>query len=110
MIYQELNTSDVATLLRADEHANWSADAAWAIAERLCELFDEIGEDFEFDRVAVRCDYSEYSIGDLYDAYSHIVPENSNPIDQVDEFLEALQDHGADPMLLDNGNVVIRDF
>ena len=43
-----------------DEYANWSYDGACALFEYLTELEEDIGKQIEFDRVALRCDFSEY--------------------------------------------------
>jgi hypothetical protein len=55
-----LSTYAVADLLLADNNANWSRAGALALADYLEEIESETGEEMEFDRVAIRCDYSEY--------------------------------------------------
>lgn len=55
-----LTTTDAANELIADTHANWSRAGALALAEYLEEYEDSTGEEMEFDRVAIRCDFSEY--------------------------------------------------
>lgn len=69
---QTMTTSDIADALCRDENANWSPAGARALAEYLedfegarrrfrLEYFEGgMGEEMEFDRVAIRCDYSEY--------------------------------------------------
>jgi len=59
-MYEKLTTTDVANKLLADENAGWSRAGAYALAEYLQELEDDIGEEFELDVVALRCEYSEY--------------------------------------------------
>ena len=54
-----LTINDMASELAADENANFSYRGARAIAEWLEEMDEEIGEDTEFDSVAIRCDFSE---------------------------------------------------
>jgi len=44
--------------LKSDENARWSYNGAKALAEYLDA---EMPEDEEFDRVAIRCNFSEYS-------------------------------------------------
>ena len=60
MIVQTLSTYEVADLLSADENANWSRAGSLALAEWFEELADEFNTPQEFDRVAMRCDFSEY--------------------------------------------------
>jgi len=56
-----LSKYDIANELVQDENANWSSAGALALAEFLEEYEENTGEEIEFDRVAIRCDFSEYS-------------------------------------------------
>lgn len=60
MIVKTLSTREVSDLLLADENANWSRSGSLALAEWFEELSDEFNTPQEFDRVAMRCDFSEY--------------------------------------------------
>ncbi len=60
-MYQTLSTSEAVNILTADQYANWSRAGARALVEHLEELEEETGEGIEIERVALRCDYSEYS-------------------------------------------------
>jgi|TARA_R110000751_G_scaffold297995_1_gene407787 hypothetical protein len=60
-----LNTSEAASLLMADENADWTRAGAYALIEHLEQIEEDCNTEFEFDRVALRCDYSEYT--DLID-------------------------------------------
>lgn len=55
-----LSTHEAANILLDDEFANWSRGAAFALVEYLEELEGETGEEFELDRIAIRCEWSEY--------------------------------------------------
>lgn len=55
-----MTTSDIADALRRDENANWSPAGAYALAEYLDECDENNGTESEFDRVEIRCNYSEY--------------------------------------------------
>lgn len=55
-----LSTSEAANILISDTCANWSRAGAFALVEYLEEIEDSTGEEIEFDRVAIRCDFSEY--------------------------------------------------
>jgi hypothetical protein len=44
-----------------DENANWTRAGAYALAEYLENLEDDTGEQIEFCRVSLRCDFSEYA-------------------------------------------------
>jgi hypothetical protein len=57
---QTLTTNQAADLLLADKDAGWSYAGARALVEYLENLEDDTGEEIEFDRVAIRCDFAEY--------------------------------------------------
>jgi hypothetical protein len=55
---QTLTVSEIAEQLRRDEYASWSYAGSRAMADW---LDDNMPEESEFDRVAVRCEWSEHS-------------------------------------------------
>ena len=56
-----------------DEYANWSYDGTKALFDYLTELEEDTGEQIEFDRVALRCDFSEYdNLEDILSQYDGI--------------------------------------
>ena len=57
---QTLTTGQAADMLLADDNANWTYAGAHALITNLEEMEDETSEEIEFDRVAIRCEYSEY--------------------------------------------------
>jgi hypothetical protein len=44
----------------ADDNAAWSMAGAFALVEHLEQYEEDCGAEIEFDRVALRCEYSEY--------------------------------------------------
>ena len=52
-----LTKYEMADMLISDEYAGWSRSGALALADYLDEFYSE---DIEFDRVEIRCIYSEY--------------------------------------------------
>ena len=57
---QTLTTNQATDLLVADKDAGWSYAGAFALVEHLESIEEDTGEAIEFDRVALRCDFSEY--------------------------------------------------
>tara|TARA_R100000963_G_C4628175_1_gene93890 strand:+ start:93 stop:398 length:306 start_codon:yes stop_codon:yes gene_type:complete len=56
-----------------DDYANWSYDGACALFEYLTELEEDTDEQIEFDRVALRCDFSQYdNLEDILSQYDGI--------------------------------------
>lgn len=70
-----LTTNQAVTELMADDNANWSYEAATALVEWLEELEDSSGEPIEFDPVALRCEFSEYTSTDLVEEYGMTLEE-----------------------------------
>ena len=70
MIKTTLSVSQLADELRDDENAGWSYVGAYVLAEYLENLSENLGEDIEADIVAIRCDFSEYTLSDLLDLHS----------------------------------------
>ena len=61
MIKETVNDCRFTDVLLADEYAGWSYGAAKALFDYYEQLSEDIGEDIELDRVAIRCDWTEYN-------------------------------------------------
>ena len=101
-----MTTSEVAHALLADDNAKWSREAAYAIAEYYEALEQDSGEEIEFDRVAIRCDFDENSPKDVADSYDiegldDLDPESEEFKQIVNEYLEEKSGYVIE---LDNGN------
>lgn len=117
---QSMSATDIADELMKDEYAAWTYNGARALAEYLDNLDDETGEETEFDRVAIRCEYSQY--GSAWEAMEQYQPEDMPTIDdpsesmdlvELDEAQEAealrwLNDHTT--VIEFEGGVIIADF
>lgn len=55
-----LSTYEVVNQLMDDTFANWTRPQALAIVDYLENLEDELGEEIEFDAIAIRSDFSAY--------------------------------------------------
>jgi len=92
MIYQELTAYDIANDLRADQYANWSSEGSMLLAEYLIDLSEDTG-DFAFDRVAIRCEWSEYSESDLISDYGYLLDRYyPNQDEAIGDLIEILRD------------------
>ena len=59
--------------LTKDEYANFSYNGASALYDYLTDLEYDMDQEIEFDRVAIRCDYSEYKTLDkILNQYDNI--------------------------------------
>jgi len=101
---QRLSTSEAADLLAADDNAGWSYAGARALVEYLENLEDDTGEEIEFDRVALRCDFSEYeSAREAAEEYGWEPDE-----DAEEAALEWLNDRTT--VITFGGGVIVRQF
>ena len=109
-----LTTSEIAHELFQDENANWSYNGAYALANYLQELEEDLGESIEFDRVAIRCDFSEYeSLQEWASEYGLDCIDLGVESDDDDEtkeeaILEYIQDHGQ--VIGFDGGVIVSQF
>lgn len=87
-------TNEAVRLLMQDDNANWSREGATALVEYL----DGIDPNMEFDRVAIRCDFAEYSSASK--AAEDLFRENFDPEEQEDEALK----------FLDRNDVLVAEF
>lgn len=108
---QTLSTTEAALLLVADEYAAWTHAGALALVEYLEQEEMESETETEFDRVAIRCDFSEYSsalaAASEYDFESD-EGQDGDEKEQEAAALEWLQDRTD--VIEFNGGVIIRQF
>jgi hypothetical protein len=113
---ETLNTYEIADRLFRDENAGFTYAGAHALAEYLEQLEEDSGEEMEFDKVAIRCDFSEYAslvewaedyfAGDWKDSLC-IAPEDSE-----DENDEAIRDYIRDrgQLIEFDGGIIVSSF
>lgn len=120
MLRQTLSVNEAGHMLLADEYANWSYEGAMALCDYLYDLYEDCGEpEFGFDVVAIRCDYSELSLEDIFSDYGYLLPHVSFPSDPswvenceevMEELFDAIRDHSHCLIELDNGNYIVGSF
>ena len=120
-----MTTSEIAHKLFQDENANWSYNGAYALANYLQELEDDLGESIEFDRVAIRCDFSQYeslqewahdyfggeakALAEFSWGESYVGNMDESDSESFDETLqEYIQDHGQ--LIEFNGGIIVSSF
>ena len=59
-IKETVNDWRFTDVLLADQYASWSYGATKALFDYYEQLSEDIGEDIELDRVAIRCEWYEY--------------------------------------------------
>ena len=106
---QTLTTNQAADLLVADDNAGWSYAGALALVEHLEAVENDTGEAIEFDRVALRCDFSEYeSAREAAEEYGWEPDEGADSDAAEESALEWLNDRTT--VIEFSGGVIVRQF
>jgi hypothetical protein len=113
-----------------DDNASWTRLGAYAIAEYLDNLSDDVGEPIEWCRVAIRCEYSEYTLRDILDNFGdslnldwqaiaiELLDGGDFPVDEVVEQLQEQSgcvihvEQGTNPLtgVTDEDTFIVQDF
>ena len=88
MIVQTMTAYDIANQLHQDDYNGFSYSACIALAEYLESYCDDIGATIEFDRVAIRCEWTQYTVEELAEHYRDTFHEH----DHEGQIWEALHD------------------
>ncbi|MFN7337981.1 MAG: hypothetical protein ACK5SY_00085 [bacterium] len=108
-MHQNISTDEAIKLLKEDDNADWSWSGAEALVGYLEDLEDSLDESIEFDRVAIRCEYSEYS--SALEAAEHygFIPEDDEDEDDVESSaITYLEDKTT--VIKFEGGVIIQQF
>ena len=72
-IIQTVNKSQFIDNLLADDYASWTIEDAGALFDYYEQFSDDMGEDVELDRVALRCEWTRAdSIDEVIEEYDDI--------------------------------------
>lgn len=105
---QTLTTSQAADLLLADENAAWTYAGARALVEYL-EGMEADGEEMDFDRVAIRCDFNECASAiEAAEQYDYEQDPDLDEEENEAAALEWLQDQTE--VITFDGGVIYRQF
>jgi len=130
-VVNTMTVSQMANDLLDDENASWTRLGAYAIAEYLDNLSEDIGEPIEWCRVAIRCDYSEYTLSEVLEGF-HTYVDNYTLKDIAvalieggcipsDAIVDSLREHtgcvihveqGTNPLtgVTDEDTFIVQDF
>ena len=108
-MYHNLSTDEAIKLLEDDDSASWSWDGAKALIEYLEELESSGGKSIEFDKIAFRCEYSEYSSAlEAAQDYGFTPPEDEDDDEIESAAINYLEDRTT-VIKFDTG-VIIQQF
>ena len=129
-VVNTMTVSQMANDLIDDENASWTRLGAYALAEYLEEMSEGMNEQIEWDRVAVRCDFSEYTLPDLLSNFGdslnldwqaiamELLDGGDFPVDEVVEQLQEQSgfaihvEQGTNPLtgVTDEDTFIVQDF
>jgi hypothetical protein len=108
-MHQNISTDEAIKLLKEDDNADWSWSGAEALVGYLEDLEDSLGESIAFDRVAIRCEYSEYSSALETAEHYGFIPEDDEDEDDVESSaITYLEDRTT--VIKFDGGVIIQQF
>jgi hypothetical protein len=108
-MHQNISTDEAIKLLKEDDNADWSWSGAEALVGYLEGLEDSLGESIAFDRVAIRCEYSEYSSALETAEHYGFIPEDDEDEDDVESSaITYLEDRTT--VIKFDGGVIIQQF
>jgi hypothetical protein len=108
-MHQNISTYEAIKLLKEDDNADWSWSGAEALVGYLEDLEDSLGESIAFDRVAIRCEYSEYSSALETAEHYGFIPEDDEDEDDVESSaITYLEDRTT--VIKFDGGVIIQQF
>ena len=129
-VINTMTVSQMADDLLSDEYAGWTRLGAYALAEYLDEMSEGMNEPVEWDRVGIRCDFSEYTLSDLLSNFGdslnldwqaiaiELLDGGDFPVDEVVEQLQEQSgcvihvEQGTNPLtgVTDEDTFIVQDF
>ena len=102
----ELSTQQAADILLKDDYAKWSYNAALALVEYYEALEEECDVEINLDRVAIRCDWTEYAsieeaVEDYGEDFSYCCKPNESALEY---FMEVTT------VIVFEGGILIQQF
>ena len=88
----------------ADDNAAWSMAGAFALVEYLEQVEEDCGTEIEFDRVAIRCEYSEHESLQEWARYYF----NSEDEGNAEKIRDFIHDHGQ--LIEFDGGIIVSEF
>ena len=108
-MHQNISTNEAIKLLKEDDNTDWSWSGAEALVEYLEDLEDSLGESIAFDRIAIRCEYSEYSSAlEAAEHYGFIPEDDEDEGDVESSAITYLEDRTT--VIKFDGGVIIQQF
>lgn len=98
-----ITQTELVSMLRKDEYANWTYESAKALAEYIEDFECVSRQEQSIDIVAIRCEYSQYLDNKKETALEQVLDDYS----MVDS-LESLMEHTT--VIIFDGGLIVNDF
>ena len=109
MIETVTESTFVDTFVKINRENNFSYYGRLALFEYFEQLEDDIGEQIEFDPIAICCEFTEYkNLKELNEAYD----KNFEDLEEVREYTEVIEIHklNHETMKYENGGFIVQDW
>ena len=96
----------------ADDNAAWSMAGAFALVEYLEQYEEDCDTEIEFDRVALRCEYSEYESLQEWALQYFTVEEGFDILEKAENQSETIRDfiHDHGQLIEFDGGIIVSSF
>ena len=105
---QTINEYQFIEGFRAMRPDQFSVPALRALFAHLEELENDIGQDIEFDVIAICCDYSELTLEDIN--REHIEYTGDEPFDNLKDASAYMEEHTTVIPVEDSETIIIQNF
>ena len=96
----------------ADDNAAWSMAGAFALIEHLEQIEEDCGAEIEFDRVAIRCEYSEHESLQEWARYYFTDEQRFDVLEGSEDRAETIRDYILDhgQLIEFDGGIIVSEF
>ena len=96
----------------ADENAAWSMAGAFALVEYLEEIEAYCGTEIEFDRAAIRCEYSEHESLQEWARFYFTDEQRFDLLDGSEDRTETIREYILDhaQLIEFDGGIIVSEF
>lgn len=101
-MYETVNKTDFVDRFKAIRPGNFSYEGLSALFDFLEELERDIGEDMEFDPIAICCDFGEYAEDEIRQEFDHV--DGITEAEDLDEMAEILNE---ETIVIEAGDTLI---
>ena len=98
-----LTTSEIAQRLMAVDAMGTTEERkslCYTMAEWLEQLEEDTGEEMELDTIAIRCEFSAYTLEELQSIYT--IPDDAEPLEWLNDHTIVIETDVADTYIIQN--------